>query len=136
MNRYFADTFFYLALLNERDEAHQRVLKLNSELDGGIVTTHWVLIEVGDALSDPASRMLFLELLRMLESNPDVTIIEAGPELFDKAVALFEARSDKSWSLTDCTSFVVMEELQVLEALTGDHHFEQAGFHALLRSRD
>ncbi len=50
-----------------------------------------------------------------------------------KAVALYRARSDKHWSLTDCTSFVVMKELDITEALTGDHHFEQAGFVASLK---
>lgn len=132
MNRYFADTFYYLALISERDEAHAQTLELNDSLEGGIVTTQWVLTEVGDALARSDCRPLFLELLDVLASDTNTTIVEASPELFDKGVALFAERPDKSWALTDCISFVVMRELQLNQALTGDHHFEQAGFRALL----
>jgi hypothetical protein len=47
-------------------------------------------------------------------------------------VALYDARPDKDWSLTDCISFVVMGDERLTEALTGDRHFVQAGFVALL----
>jgi predicted nucleic acid-binding protein len=47
---------------------------------------------------------------------------------------LYRGRPDKEWSLTDCISFVVMGERSLTEALTSDHHFEQAGFTALLKS--
>jgi len=53
--------------------------------------------------------------------------------LFERGVGLFRQRPDKEWSLTDCISFVVMRDASLTEALTGDHHFEQAGFSALLR---
>ena len=52
---------------------------------------------------------------------------------FDEGVRLYVARPDKDWSLTDCISFVVMRERGITEALTGDRHFEQAGFVALLK---
>jgi predicted nucleic acid-binding protein len=61
-----------------------------------------------------------------------ITIIEGSHELFQRGVELFASRTDKEWSLTDCTSFVVMEEQGLSEALTADRHFEQAGFIALL----
>jgi hypothetical protein len=51
----------------------------------------------------------------------------------DRGLALYAARPDKEWSLTDCVSFLVMQDHGVTEALTADHHFEQAGFVALLK---
>ena len=45
-------------------------------------------------------------------------------------------RLDHSWSVVDCASFVVMRTRQIQEALAFDRHFEQAGFTALLRSRE
>jgi predicted nucleic acid-binding protein len=50
-----------------------------------------------------------------------------------RGIQLYDSRPDKQWSLTDCISFVVMQDRGIVEALTGDHHFEQAGFTALLK---
>jgi uncharacterized protein len=65
--------------------------------------------------------------------DPNVLIVPPGIDLFEEGLALYQRRPDKDWSLTDCISFVVMERQQIRHALTGDHHFEQAGFVALLR---
>jgi uncharacterized protein len=70
---------------------------------------------------------------QQLKDDPDTTIVAAEQRLFEQALNLFQSRSDKTWSLTDCTSFVVMQERSLTEALTQDHHFEQAGFIALLK---
>lgn len=69
----------------------------------------------------------------MLRSEPLITIAPLDMETFDAGVELYRARPDKDWSLTDCISFVVMRERGITEALTGDRHFEQAGFKALLK---
>jgi hypothetical protein len=53
--------------------------------------------------------------------------------LFDARVALYGERMDKDWPLTDCISFVVMQREGITDALTGDRHFEQAGFVPLLK---
>ncbi len=97
------------------------------------VTTAWVLTEVADALAAPAHRLVFVSLLQGLERNPAVTIIPAGQDLFEQGIRLYTKRPDKDWPLTDCISFVVMKQMKLTEALTGDRHFEQAGFRALLR---
>jgi hypothetical protein len=62
-----------------------------------------------------------------------VEIMPPTAALFDQGLALFAERQDKAWSLPDCISFVVMQERGIREALSGDHHVEQAGFVALLR---
>jgi len=128
----FADTFYFLAFLNRDDEAHQRAREVGQAVRK-LITTDWVLTEVADAMSGPASRKAFLSYLRALRADRDAVIIAADREGFDAGLNLYSRRLDKAWSLTDCISFVVMEEHKIIEALTGDHHFEQAGFVALLK---
>ena len=96
------------------------------------MTTQWVLTEVADAFADiPARRMLQAKFV-LLDEDPGTQITPASAELFERGLWLYNARPDKGWSLTDCISFVVMTDEGLTEALTGDRHFEQAGFRALL----
>ncbi|MCG3127578.1 MAG: hypothetical protein CHACPFDD_02443 [Phycisphaerae bacterium] len=133
MTPYFADTFYYLALLNPRDEAHQRVTEFTRRIDRATVTTAWVLTEVGDAMAAPGQRRAFIALVEAIRVDPDIEIVPPAADLFERGCALFRDRSDKPWSLTDCISFIVMEDRKLREALTGDRHFEQAGFEALFK---
>jgi predicted nucleic acid-binding protein len=133
MNPVFADTFYYLALLNMEDEAHERAVGLSGTLTAPIVTTAWVLTELANAYSGAAVKTAFLRLLRSLGNDPNCTIIPPSQPLFEKGLELFGQRLDKDWSLTDCISFLVMREHGITDALTGDHHLEQAGFRVLLK---
>ena len=133
MNRTFADTFYFLALLNPKDAAHAGAVAAARNIQGQLVTTAWVLTELADAMSAPENRQEFISTLEDLRQNPAVTIVPPDSSLFDQAIELFARRADKAWSLTDCISFVVMQRQGITEALTGDKHFQQAGFVALLK---
>jgi predicted nucleic acid-binding protein len=133
MTPVFADTYFYLALINTKDQGHSRAVALAKGQQGGVITTAWVLTELADGLCDVAHRPAFLKLLRGLRADANTTIVASSQELFDKGLALYENRPDKDWSLTDCISFVVMQDHGLTDSLTADHHFEQAGFTALLK---
>lgn len=133
MKSVFADTFYYIALLDAKDSAHERAVRATRELDSAKVTTAWVLLELANALSASRHRTVFARFLDLLRANPDVIIYEAEKELFDRGVEIYRDREDQQWSLTDCISFVVMQREDLTEALTGDRNFEQAGFRALLR---
>ena len=61
-----------------------------------------------------------------------MTIVLLSEALCAVALQLFQARADKEWGLTDCVSFVVMQERAITDALTADAHFQQAGFRSLL----
>jgi predicted nucleic acid-binding protein len=135
MNMTFADTFYYLALLNPGDAAHQRALVTTAQRTGQLVTTRWILTEVGDAMAAPQYRRRFLNLIRAVESDPDTIIVPSTDELFKNGLTLFSERMDKTWRITDCISFIVMKQFSINEALTGDQHFAQAGFVPLLRSQ-
>lgn len=133
MKAVFADTFYYIALLDANDSAHEAAVDATRQLKFPIVTTGFVLLELANALSAPRHRTVFVRFLEQIRANPDVIIYEAEKELFDLGVEVYRGREDKQWSLTDCISFVVMQREGLTEALTGDRHFEQAGFTVLLR---
>lgn len=133
MRRVFADTFYFLAVLNPRDPAHEQALAFYGDDQLHLVTTEWILTEVADANAEPARRPGFQKLLAVLEEDGHVQVMPATHELFRRGLRLYFDRPDKEWSLTDCISFVVMGDEGVTEALTGDRHFEQAGFTALLK---
>jgi predicted nucleic acid-binding protein len=133
MKRVFGDAFFFLALLSERDAAHQKARCICSEQPLRILTTQWVLAEVADGMARSDYRRQFISFARQLADAPHLEILPASSENFERGLARYCQRPDKQWSLTDCISFVVMEDEGLTEALTGDHHFEQAGFKILLK---
>jgi predicted nucleic acid-binding protein len=98
-----------------------------------VTTTQWVLVELGDALAAGRNRLLFLSFLDRLSKAPQWEVIEASNQSCDRGLQLYRARPNKDWSLTDCISFAVMQERAITEALTNDHHFEQAGFRVLMK---
>ena len=133
MNRVFADSHFFFAILNPNDTAHAKATDSGRRCRGPLVTTAWVLTEVADGLASTPRRQVFRRLLEDIEGNKTNLVVPANAETFEKGVELYDTRPDKQCSLTDCISFVVMSEENITEALTGDRHFEQAGFAVLLK---
>jgi len=92
---------------------------------------------LADGWSRPISRRpIFLQILADLRASPDTIIVPTTEQLLQDGIDLYDQRLDKEWSLTDCISFVVMQDLNLRDVLTADIHFEQAGFRALLRSEE
>ena len=133
MNIVFADAFYFVARLNRRDQHHARVLKFSRGFRARILTSDWVLMEVADALAESESRARARDFILHLRQSAACEIVPASRELFDRALELYHQHADKQWTLTDCVSFVIMRQQNVTDALTGDKHFEQAGFVALLK---
>ncbi len=134
MTEVFADAFYYIALLNPADQFHASAIEATKNLQQPLVTTGWVLMEVADALSAPAVRQRTHQLLERISTDPNTIVVSGFDPWFARGLALYGKRDDKSWSLTDCISFEIMTERGISDALTGDHHFVQAGFRALLLS--
>jgi len=132
MNMAYGDTCYFVAIINSADSLHELACVFGSELADRIVTTEYVLVETANFFTKIELRNYFNEFTREFRTTQTARIIPSSSDLFDRGLAIFEARSDKEWSLTDCISFVVMNELGLTDALTADHHFEQAGFTALL----
>jgi uncharacterized protein len=132
MSGVFADTAYYLALFNPRDELHAAAVSVTSQISDSIVTTAWVLTEFADALCRQRHRALAARFIADL-ADDRITIVPPSAELFNRGLELYSTRTDKDWSLTDCISFVVMQQQNISHALTADKHFEQAGFSTLLK---
>ncbi len=133
MRTVFADTSFYVAAMSARDVNHDQARALGRGFRGRVVTTEYVLLEVATFFCMGANRVVFLDLLRSLQNDPHVDLVPASADLWRRGIEFFASRTDKDWSLTDCISFVVMHDRGLIEALTFDHHFEQAGFSTLLK---
>jgi len=109
VNPVFADTFFYLALLDERDPAHHRALAA-AKINRPVVTTEFIVLEIADGCARAEDHADFLALLEGMRKNSRLDIIPLSSELMQDGVDFYARHSDKNWSLTDCISFVVMRK--------------------------
>lgn len=134
-SRLFLDTYYVQALLNPRDPHHARALALLPHVKQAaeVVITEAVFAEVGNALSGtPRLRQLAAAFIRRCYIEANMAVVPVDTALLTRALELFESRADKEWGLTDCISFVVMRDRNLLDAATGDRHFQQAGFRAMM----
>ncbi|MBI3407605.1 MAG: type II toxin-antitoxin system VapC family toxin [Planctomycetes bacterium] len=132
MRTVFADTGYYIALLNGKDEYHARAVEFTAAFDGAFLTTAWILLELANHLAKTPNRPLFLSLEEDLRKNSRVRILPPTQDDLERGLGLYRRRPDKDWSLTDCISFVAMKEAGLTEALATDGDFTQAGFTVLL----
>lgn len=132
----FADAGYWIAVWHPRDSLHGTALAAGQSLGStAIVTTQLVLVEALNAMSGLGEfrRLFATQMIDRLERAPGVEIVPLSDTQFRAAVKRYAARPDQEWSLTDCASFLVMEEYGITEALAHDRDFERAGFVALLR---
>jgi len=131
----FADTFYWIALINPGDQYSEEVSRFDDLLSAGkACTTEEVLAEVLTFFaSDRWLRNRAVETVREILSDLAVRIIPQSHDSFLSGLDLYAARPDKGYSLTDCISMQTMRKEGITEVLTNDHHFEQEGFSALLR---
>jgi predicted nucleic acid-binding protein len=127
-----ADTVFWVALVAQADQYHVRARAWSQRVTGRLVTTDAVLIETANTLSRPDWRIHATRLIDHILNRPDVNIVRCDPDRWQRGWDLYCQRPDKGWGLTDCLSFVVMQDAGLTDALTADEHFRQAGFRAVL----
>lgn len=132
----FADTGYWIALLDPQDTLHSKAIDLSITFTQvQIVTSEMVLTEILNHFSKRGNflRYAAANFIESLQENPTITIIPQTDSIFQQALILYKQRPDQAWSHTDCSSFCIMQQQNILEALAYDKHFEQAGFIALLR---
>ncbi len=128
----FIDTSYFLALVNNRDKYHQAAKSVAGRVKPPFVTSDAVLFELGNALAKPPYRTLGIRAMQQIRADAGIEIVHVNPDLFAQTIAFYQSRPDKAWGLTDCSSFIIMQQHSLREALTADKHFEQAGFKRLL----
>jgi predicted nucleic acid-binding protein len=128
----FADTVYWIALVVKQDQYHARAQGWSLRITGRITTTVPVLLETANALARPAWRAHAVALLDHVQQRSDVSLVAISPDLWQRGWELYRSRPDKAWSLTDCISFLVMQDAALADSLTADEHFQQAGFRAVL----
>jgi predicted nucleic acid-binding protein len=131
MKRLFLDTGFLIALEAADDQHHKVALgcwkKLGKSLPV-LVITSYVFDEVVTFFNSRHRQAKAVEIGNILLGSPSVKMVHIDEALFHESWRYFLQRSDKTYSFTDCASFVVMKQLRIRTALTFDKHFAQAGF--------
>ncbi len=135
MNLFFADTQFFVALINPRDQWHKRALEVEANLiEPFFVTTEGILTEVLTFFCEygAEARLKAAATVELILSEANTEVITITHELFLEGMNLYKQRPDKSYSLTDCVSMNICRERGITEVLTHDHHFTQEGFIVLM----
>lgn len=130
----FADSFYWIALLFPRDVHHGSVVALSRKLGTAqLLTTDEALSEVLNHFCrfGPYWRFKAAALVHQVRSDPQVEVLPQTRADFDAAVAFYESRSDKEYSLVDCRSMLAARAAGIAEVLSNDHHFTQEGFTVL-----
>ena len=135
MKPLFLDTGYVIALEAADDQHHEEAIKhwrgLLLRKVPTLVTTTYVVNEIATFFNSRNRHAKAVEIINRLKSSSSVQIVHVSEKLFDASWGYFKKHSDKMYSLTDCASFVTMEEMKIEAALTFDQHFIQAGFKKL-----
>ncbi len=136
MKQIFMDANGWSSLNSRNDQLHELAVKTNKKLlkDGyRYVTTNFVLDETYTGLLTKVGHFAAIDFGERIRKSQKVLIVHVSADIEEEAWRQFSLYSDKEFSFTDCTSFVVMKQFCLLDAFTNDHHFEQIGFNALLK---
>lgn len=138
MSKLFVDTSGWGNLVDRSQPFHSlaaTLYRLARQQNHKIITTNYIMAELVALLTSPLrlTRPQIITFVESLRQSPYIEILHIDAETYTKAWQLLSSREDKNWSLVDCSSFVVMQQRNITEALTNDYHFEQAGFVRLLK---
>jgi predicted nucleic acid-binding protein len=138
MNTAFADSVYWIAVVKPNDQWADAAKKARDSLGNArLITTDEVLTEFlaamgssGEKLREQAAKMV-----HAIIANANVKVIPQSRDSFLRGLDLYERRTDKSYSLTDCISMNAMRAEALTDILTNDHHFEQEGFAVLMKKQ-
>jgi uncharacterized protein len=139
MAELFVDTSGWGCLFDAAQPHHELATNLYRNArsqNHRIITTNYILTELVALFTSPLRmpRPTVIKLMDSIKNSTHIEILYVDNSLDQEIWSLFRRRPDKQWSWVDCASFVVMQQRGIQEALTTDHHFEQAGFVRLLKT--
>src|SRR5437764_1325915 len=135
MSIVFAGALNWIALINSRDQWHERAVSIKTALaNASLVTTDSVLTEAANFFAEYGEimRRKVALAIRTVLIDEQVEVLNETRQTFLDGLAMYESRSDKGYSLTDCMAMNAMRKRGITEVLTHDTHFTQEGFHVLL----
>jgi predicted nucleic acid-binding protein len=129
MRLIFADTSYWIALFDRKDQNHKCSVKLSVGLKSSrIIVSDFVVFEtitfLNTSVKNHSLAMLFLDFIY---EQDNIEVIEIGSELKEKSLQVFKDYYDKDFSFTDCSSFALMAFLSIKNAVSFDKHFSQIG---------
>ena len=131
----FADTLYFVALFNPRDQWHERAVAASKLIaKTKLITTEEVLVELLNFFSEygEKARRGAVTQAEGILSGANIDVARQSHEGFLGGLSLYKARPDKGYSLTDCISMYTMRERGISDILTHDDHFRQEGFKVLI----
>jgi predicted nucleic acid-binding protein len=132
--RVFVDTSAYFALANRRDASHGPATGIMEELVSSrrrLFTTNFVLAELHALLLTRLDRRIAAEVLTAVDTSTLTTVVRVSASDERRAREIVLSYADKNFSLTDATSFAVMERLHITHTFTLDQDFGQFGWFVL-----
>ncbi|HQU92955.1 MAG TPA: PIN domain-containing protein [Pyrinomonadaceae bacterium] len=135
MNLVFADTQFFVGIINPHDQWHEQALLAEGNLVAPrYVTSESVLTEVLTFFCEygPELRLRSAAAVEMILGDPNTEVVSITSQIFNDGLRLYKERPDKGYSLTDCISMNISRERGITDVLSGDPHFRQEGFILLM----
>lgn len=132
----FVDTSALIAIGNKRDIFHNQAVKIKDDLrlsNRNFVITSAIILEFGNAFCPVNLKSSAIKIIESVMQSKKWKNVSIDEKIINRAFELYKQMKDKDWGLVDCTSMVVAKDMGITEVFTTDHHFEQAGFTALLR---
>jgi len=128
MERAFVDTSAWFAYANRQDPDHRRIRAALQTFQGRLITSNFVFDETVTLCLYRLGRQVAATVGEVLRDPTVVALLRITPEDEQHAWVLWLARPDKTYSFTDCTSFVIMRRLGLQSAIAVDTDFQREGF--------
>jgi uncharacterized protein len=133
---YYVDTGYWIAILSALDQWHSRAVAVSKRFAASdrFYTSDFVLLELMNffSASGPLHRSNVCTMVDWIQTNSNHIVLPISQQHFLDSRRMYKRHADKEWSLTDCSSFLLMKEFGIEDVLTFDRHFNQAGFRTLL----